>query len=309
MVDLILDCDPGHDDAVALLLALGHPHSNLLLVSCVAGNQDVEKTWLSARRVCGLAGARVPVVAGASQPMSGPLITAATIHGESGLDGPDLQGFDVEIDRRHAVDAMIDALRASAGKVSLVATGPLTNIAELILRGEHLDAVEQIIFMGGSTGRGNWTPYAEFNILVDPEAADVVINSGIPTTMVGLNVTHQALVTPEVVGRFSRLREPIGSICVQWMTYFEDAYRTVFGFSHPPLHDVVAVAAAINPDLLTTSHYRVEIEKIGSFTRGATVVDVHHRWEGEANVNVATGLDVAGLWETMLEGISLLPLS
>ena len=309
MFEMILDCDPGHDDAVALLLALGHPRSELRLVSCVAGNQDVGKTWLSARRVCGLAGSRVPVVAGASQPMSGPLITAAAIHGESGLDGPDLEGYDVAIDTRDAVDALIEVLRDAVNGVTIVATGPLTNVAQLLLRGKHLDAIERIIFMGGSTERGNWAPYSEFNMLVDPEAADVVMNSGIPTTMVGLNVTHQALVTPEVVSRFSRLGDPIGLTCVHWMTYFEEAYRTVFGFKYPPLHDVVAVAAAINPDLLTTAHYRVEVEKIGEFTRGATVVDIHDRWGAEPNVHVATGLNVAGLWETMLEGISRLPLA
>src|ERR1700737_1177516 len=197
---IILDCDPGHDDAMAILLAHGNPEIELLAITTVAGNQTVDKTSLNARRVCTVAGIHVPVAAGCDRPLIRELKTAAYIHGESGLDGPAFGEPTVPLDHRHAVDLLIELLMQSSGDITLVPTGPLTNIAMAIRKEPRIvQKVQEVVLMGGAFTRGNTTPAAEFNIAVDPEAAAIVFGAGGPLPMVGLAVAHRALATPALL--------------------------------------------------------------------------------------------------------------
>jgi inosine-uridine nucleoside N-ribohydrolase len=301
---IILDCDPGHDDAIAILLAASHPSIDLLAITTVAGNQTLDKCTLNARRVCTVAGITVPIARGAAGPLAGELRVAAEIHGESGLDGPDWPAPAVDVVEESAVELMRRGLLAHPEPVTLVPTGPLTNVATLLSTyPEVRPKIREIVLMGGSTARGNVRPYAEFNIWVDPEAADQVFASGLPVTMVGLNVSHQALVTPDVVARLRALGTPVASMCVELMTFFASAYESVEGFPAPPLHDPITIARVIDPELVTTVSANVSIETAGTFTRGATVVDLGNRTGMAPNAQVATELDVDGFFDLMVAAV------
>jgi inosine-uridine nucleoside N-ribohydrolase len=298
---VILDVDPGHDDAVALMLACGHPDLDLLAVTTVAGNVSLEKTTHNALRVLSLVGCTdVPVGAGASEPLERPLHTAEDIHGKSGLDGPEEMpeaGF--EADERGAVALISDTLRASSGPVTLVPVGPLTNIAAFLR--EHPDLKERvgrISLMGGSMGLGNTTPAAEFNIYVDPEAAREVFESGLPITMSGLDVTHQAGAGPEERERL-RAAGRVGGVVAGFLDFFAGAYESVFGFDAPPLHDPVAVAAVLEPDLLKTRPMRVDIECESDLTRGETVCDFYGVTGRAPNAEVGVELDREGFFNLL----------
>ncbi len=302
---MLIDCDPGHDDALALLLAAGDSRLRLLGVTTVAGNQTVEKTTRNALRILALAGVTdVPVAAGSARPLVADLTVAEDIHGSSGLDGPDLDGPVVELAGVHAVELMRRLIVGSAEPVTLVATGPLTNVA-LLLRGhpEVVPRLRRVVFMGGSTDRGNTTPYGEFNIVTDPEAADIVLRSGLPTTMIGLNVTHQALATDEIIAEFRGMGTRLGVICAELMTFFASTYRQVFGFEHPPVHDPIAVAAVLEPSIVRTVAAPVAVELAGTHTRGATVVDLHHRTGRAPDADVAVGLDVDAFWRLLMSAV------
>jgi purine nucleosidase len=302
---MIIDCDPGHDDALALLLALGDPRARLLGVTTVAGNQTLDKTTANALKILALAGRPdVPVAAGSARPLVGELVVADDIHGASGLDGPDLDGPVPETRDMHAVELMRRLIDGEKEPVTLVATGPLTNVA-LLLRShpEVVDKLERIVFMGGSTERGNTTPYGEFNIVTDPEAADIVLRCGRPVTMIGLNVTHQALATDEVIAEFRGMGTRLGTICAELMTFFASTYRREFGFAHPPVHDPIAVAAVLDPQIIRTVRVPVAIELTGTHTRGATVVDLHDRTGEAATVDVAVGIDVDAFWRLLMNAV------
>ncbi|MEV0961679.1 nucleoside hydrolase [Streptomyces sp. NPDC049910] len=307
-VPIILDCDPGHDDAVAILLAAGDPAVDLLAITTVAGNQVLEKTTLNARRVCTVAGITdVPIAAGCARPLVGRLRIADDVHGESGLDGPAFGAPTVGTAPEHAVDLMYRILTRHPEPVTLVPTAPLTNIALLLTR--HPDAavhIREIVLMGGSTERGNRTPAAEFNIYVDPEAADIVFRSGLPVTMCGLNVTHQALVTPEVLARLEGLGTDLGRLCVELMTFFAGTYRRLWGLPAPPLHDPVAVARVIDPTVVDCVDASVAVELRGAFTRGATVVDLHRYLDRPVNARVAVGLDQERFWDRVVAAVDTL---
>jgi inosine-uridine nucleoside N-ribohydrolase len=298
---VLLDCDPGHDDAVAILLAAGRPDAvDLRAVTTVGGNAELRKVTLNARRVLTLAGATdVPVAAGAAGPRRGDLITALEVHGESGLDGAELPEPAMALDPREAVELMADR-----GPATVVATGPLTNVAALLERSPQ--TVQEIVWMGGSTERGNTRPYAEFNALVDPEAAEIVFSSGVPLTMVGLNLTHQAQATPEVVDRLRAVGNPAAQAAIGWLSFFADTYRTVYGFAGPPVHDACALALVIDSSVVRTVDTFVAIETEGRWTRGATVVDLHGRLERPPNARVAMELDVARFWDLVIEAIAAL---
>jgi purine nucleosidase len=302
---VIIDCDPGHDDALALLLAAGDPRLRLLGVSTVAGNQTLDKTTRNALKILALAGAGdVPVAAGCDRPLVGELVVAADIHGASGLDGPELDVPIGPVAGVHGVELMRRLITESAEPVTLIATGPLTNVALLLrLHPEVAPWVRRVVFMGGSTDRGNSTPYGEFNIVTDPEAADIVLHSGLPTTMVGLNVTHQALATAEVIAEFEQMGTRLGAICAELLMFFAGTYRREFGFEHPPVHDPVAVAAVIDPALVATYPAPVAVELSGRLTRGATVVDLHRRMGRGPNADVAVGLDVPGFWRLLTDAV------
>jgi purine nucleosidase/pyrimidine-specific ribonucleoside hydrolase len=307
-IPVILDCDPGHDDAFALILAAAHPGVDLLAVTTVAGNAPLAMTTLNARRVLTAAGVTgVPVAAGCDRPLSGDPHAAADIHGESGLDGPTFSAPTVPLADEHAVDLMRRLILASAEPVTLIPTGPLTNVATLLRSSpEVLPGVREIVLMGGSTERGNVTPYAEFNVWADPEAADLVLRSGLPVTMCGLNVTHQALATPDVLDRLEALGTDLARICVDLLRFFGASYRDVFGLGSPPLHDPVAVARVVAPDVVTCVSAPVAVELDGRHTRGATVVDLYGRTEQPATTLVATRLDVPAFWDLVIGAVEVL---
>jgi inosine-uridine nucleoside N-ribohydrolase len=298
---VILDVDPGHDDAVAIMLACGHPDLDLLAVTTVAGNVSLDKTTRNALRVLSLIGCDdVPVGRGASGPLERPLYTAEDIHGESGLDGPEeIPDAGFGPDERDAVALLSDTIRASSEPVTLIPLGPLTNIA-LLLR-EHRDLRDHIAgisLMGGSMGLGNTTPAAEFNIYVDPEAAREVFESGLPITMVGLDVTHQAGAGPEERERL-RATGRVGGVVAGFLDFFASTYERSFGFDSPPLHDPVAVAAVVEPALLETRPMRVDVECESDLTRGETVCDFHGVTGKRPNAEVGVELDREGFFELL----------
>ena len=300
---IILDCDPGHDDAIALLLAAHHPEIELLAITTVAGNQSVDKTTLNALKVCSLANIRnVPIARGADRPLIRPARHDPNIHGELGMDGPNVPEPDIEPVSQHAVDLLIDLLMHSEGDITLVPTGPLTNIATAI-RSEPaiLPKIQAISLMGGAIGLGNREPASEFNIWADPEAAAIVFGCGRPITMSPLEVTHQALATEEVIGRLRSANKTVANFAADLLVFFGDSYRNVFGFPAPPLHDPCAVAAVIDPTILQAHMAHVEIETMGEWTTGRTVCDVYGRWGKQPNVRVGYALDVPRFWEMVIE--------
>lgn len=307
-VPIIIDCDPGHDDALAIMLAAADPAIDLLAITTVAGNQTLEKTTLNARRVCTIAGITdVPVAAGCARPLLQPLAVADDVHGASGLDGPRFPEPTVDVVPEHAVDLIHRILLEHPEPVTLVPTAPLTNIALLLTRHpESAARIREIVLMGGSTERGNRTPAAEFNIMTDPEAADIVFRSGVPLTMCGLNVTHQALATPEIRARFDGLGTELGRVCSELLAFFASTYSRLWGMPHPPLHDPVAVARVIDPAIVDVVDANVTVELHGRYTRGATVVDLHRYLDRPVNARVAVNLDAERFWDRMVTAVEVL---
>ena len=304
-IPIILDCDPGHDDAIALLLALASPEVELLAVTTVHGNQTLAKTTANALRVLDLAGrSDIPVAAGADRPLTRELKVADHVHGESGLDGPFLLPPQHEPVTLHAVDLMIEKLAASSEPVTLIPTGPLTNIALLLDRtgGEN---VERIVLMGGSIAEGNITPAAEFNIWADPEAADRVFKSGLDVTMIGLDVTHKALLTPTIAEQL-RITGRTGVFVAELVEFFSRYHRETYGWDGAPIHDAVAVAHVIRPGLVETKRRNIEVELASELCRGRTVVDLWNRTDRPTNAQVGVDIDVDGFFELLVERIALL---
>jgi len=301
VTEILLDCDPGHDDAIALLLALASPEVELAGVTTVAGNQTLEKTTANAIRVLELAGAEVPVAAGADRPLVRELRVAANVHGETGLDGPDLppaQGKPVD---EHAVDFLAERV---AGR-TLVATGPLTNVALLLARSPGARP-ERLVLMGGAIAEGNVTPAAEFNIWADPEAAKRVFESGLDITMVGLDVTHKALMTRAHAEEL-RGAGRVGQVVAELFDFFSVFHREVYGLEGAaPIHDAVAVAHVIRPELLDLKHLHVAIDTESTLCRGRTVVDVWRRTGYEPNANVAVDIDAEAFLSLLVERLSRL---
>jgi purine nucleosidase len=305
---IILDCDPGHDDALAILLAHGSTELELIGITTVAGNQTLEKTTLNARRVCSVAGiGDVPIAAGCAGPMLRDLVTAGHIHGESGLDGPEWPEPTVAASDEHAVEFIVRTLMESDGDVSLVATGPLTNVAMAVRREPRIvDRVAEIALMGGAFTRGNITPAAEFNIYVDPEAASIVFAQRWTRTMVGLELTHQALATPEVVARIDSLDNEISRAVVDMLEFYGRSYASDSGLGAPPVHDPCAIAALAFPDLIEVAPAYVAIETLGALTRGMTVTDFRGELGHALDTRVAMRLEVAGFWDRMVAAIERL---
>jgi inosine-uridine nucleoside N-ribohydrolase len=301
---VILDCDPGLDDAVAILLALASPQLDLLAITTVAGNVGLDRTTLNARRVCSAAGRAAPVVAGCDRPLLRELVEAGEIHGASGLGDLEWPEPAVPVQPGHAADLIAGRVMADPGEVTLVATGPLTNLA-LALRREPgiAKAVREVELMGGSFTRGNQTPAAEFNIYVDPEAASVVFEAGWPLTMVGLDLTHQAAVTPPVIDRIAAVGSPLAGVVVQMLRFLG---RTTGAADGPPLHDPCAVARVIDPALVGSRDAFVAVETRGRWTRGMTVVDFAGRLGHPPNAAVATTLDLPAFWDLLVDALARL---
>ena len=310
-VPLILDVDPGLDDAVAMMLACGAAELEVRAVTTVAGNAELEKTTRNALGVLALIGREdVPVGAGAAAPLARPLVTGKEVHGESGLGGLDLPEPSVSPDERGAVGLMAEVVEGSPGPVTLVPVGPLTNIATFLSEHPRLkEKVDRIVLMGGSVGQGNVTPAAEFNIYVDPEAAQVVFESGVPITMAGLDVTQEAYFGPSEIerlrdrGSFGR----IGTVAAALVEFFAKRYEGIYGSNAPPIHDAVAVAAVLDPAVLRTRRMRVDVEREGELTRGETVCDAGGITGKEPNADVGVGLDRERFLEILfkaLEGLA-----
>jgi inosine-uridine nucleoside N-ribohydrolase len=300
MIRVVLDCDPGHDDLFAILLAAAHPEIDLRAITTVAGNGTLEQVTGNALRACALAGiSGIPVAAGLAR---SEVATAPEIHGESALDGATLpEPADLLVDQDAVT--LTESLLAEA-PLTIIATGPLTNVAALLER--RPDLKPDIVFMGGSAGRGNWRPLAEFNIWADPEAADKVLSSGLKVTMCGLDVTHQALATPDVFERLQAMNTPLAGTVADLLRFFQSTYDTMFGMPDPPVHDPVAVAAVAEPSLVKFVETSVDVELTGTHTRGATVVDLHGVTGKPPNARVALDLDRAGFWDLMLTAIERL---
>jgi purine nucleosidase/pyrimidine-specific ribonucleoside hydrolase len=307
-IPLVLDCDPGHDDMVAILLAAASPAIDLRAITTVGGNGRLEQTTRNALLTCTLAGIRdVPVAAGCPGPLLGPLLTAPQVHGESAMDGADLGEPDVEPAGVHAVELLAEILGAATEPVTVVAVGPLTNVGLLLRRHPGVAAaIGEIVVMGGTMGAGNIAPLAEFNIWVDPEAADIVFSSGLPVTMCGLDVTHQALATQEVLAGLTALGTPLARTVVDLLGFFGDRYRLLWGFPAPPVHDPVAVARVIDPELVRCEPAHIAIELRGAHTRGATVVDRFGVTGLSVNAQVAVQLDAPRFWGHVEDAVRVL---
>jgi inosine-uridine nucleoside N-ribohydrolase len=267
---IVIDCDPGHDDAIAILLALASPEVEVRGVSTVAGNQTLDKTTRNALKVLELADRTdIPVVAGADAPLQRTLRTAANVHGESGLDGPELPEPATKPDDGDVVDVLAEWLEPG---VVLVPTGQLTNVARLLQ--QHPRATDRIVWMGGAIAEGNVTPAAEFNAYVDPEAAAIVFASGIDVTMIGLDITHMALFDSTHAERL-RAAGKAGKAVAELADFFLEFHRQRYRFDGAPIHDAMAVAHVIDPTLVTTLSCNISIETQSQFCDGRTVVD---RW-------------------------------
>jgi inosine-uridine nucleoside N-ribohydrolase len=304
-IPIILDCDPGHDDAIALLLALASPEVELLGVTTTYGNQTLAKTTANALRVLELVGRTdVPVAAGAERPLERELAVAAHVHGESGLDGPVLPPAAIGPASDDAVAFIADRVSTARSPVALVPTGPLTNIARY-LEIHGAIGIARVVLMGGSIAEGNMTPAAEFNIWADPEAAAHVFASGVDVTMVGLDVTHRAILGPVVEERL-RAGGRIGAFVAELNVFFSRYHRQTYGWDGAPVHDAVALAHVIRPDLVETRHRNVEIELESELCRGRTVVDLWQRTDRTANAHVGVDLDTEAFFDLLVERISLL---
>jgi inosine-uridine nucleoside N-ribohydrolase len=296
----VLDCDPGHDDAVALLLALASPEIELLGVTTTYGNQTLDKTTANAIRVLELVGRTdVPVAAGAERPLTRELMVAAHVHGETGLDGPALPPAQGKPASEDAVAFLADRIRASSQPVTLIPTGPLTNVARY-LEAHGVEGVEKIVLMGGSIAEGNITPAAEFNIWCDPEAAQRVFSSGLEVTMIGLDVTHRAILGPAQDRRF-RQAGRIGTFVAELNAFFTRYHQATYGWDGAPIHDAVAVARVIRPELVDTRHCNVEVELESELCRGRTVVDRWSRTLRPPNAHVGVGIDAAVFFDLLVE--------
>ena len=305
---IILDCDPGHDDAVAILLAAGSPDIDLLGITTIGGNQTLEKVTRNARQVCTVAGLTdVPLHAGTTRPLVRPVEVAEDIHGDTGMEIHDYELPEpaVEVAEGHAVDFIIDTVMShEPGTVTLVPTGPLTNIA-LAARKEPriVERVAEVVLMGGGYHVGNWSAVAEFNIKIDPEAAHIVFNEPWPVTMVGLDLTHQALATDEIEAEIKALGTDLADFVVALFGAFRKNYQDAQGFEHPPVHDPCAVAYLIDPSVVSVRKVPVDIELTGTLTLGMTVADFRDPAPEDCHTQVAVDLDHRKFWDLVIDAI------
>lgn len=308
---IIIDTDPGQDDAVAILLALASPEDVTVLgITAVAGNVSLDLTQKNARIICELAQKTdVPVFAGAKRPLERPLVTAEHVHGKTGLDGPQLPDPTMALQDQHAVDFIIQTLRAEpSGTITLCPLGPLTNIAAAFNQApDIIERVQEVVLMGGAYFEvGNITPTAEFNIYVDPEAAKIVLKSGADITMMPLDVTHKALVTKNRNDRFRALETPVGVAVAEMTDFFERFDREKYGSDGAPLHDPTVIAYLINPKLFTGRYVNVEVETKSELTLGMTVADWWRVSNREPNAMFIGDLDADGFFDLLTERLGRL---
>ena len=298
---IIIDTDPGQDDAVAILLALASPEDvELLGITAVAGNVPLALTQKNARIVCELAGhPETKVFAGCDAPLARKLVTAEHVHGKTGLDGPPMDDPIMPLQEQHAVDFIIETLRTeNTGTVTLCPIGPLTNIATAFERApDIIPRIQEIVMMAGAYFEvGNITPAAEFNVYVDPEAAKIVFAAGVPITMMPLDVTHKALTTKPRIDAFRNMGTKVGTMVAEWTDYFERFDTEKYGSEGAPLHDPCTVAYLINPELFSGRHINVEIETNSDLTLGMTVADWWGVTDRPANATFIKDIDAEGFY-------------
>ncbi|MCG1008802.1 nucleoside hydrolase [Salinicoccus sp. ID82-1] len=295
---VILDCDPGHDDAISIIIAASKMSNlEILGITTVAGNVEVQKNTTNALKVKDLLGLDVPVVQGAERPLVRKSEIATEIHGDSGMDGPVLPNPKSRVDDGHAVDFIVEQILQSEGKVTLVPTGPLTNIALALHKAPEIKhKIEEIVLMGGGTF-GNWTPAAEFNIYVDAEAAKFVFESGIHVTMFGLDVTHQVIATKDIQQRLSKVDNRVGKFVSELLVFFGDMYEDHFGFEGGPIHDACTTMYLLKPELFDFKHVHLAVETKGEFTYGATAVDLLGVTGRIPNTHFAYQVDQEAFWD------------
>lgn len=304
---IILDCDPGHDDAIALVLALASPELEVKAVTSSAGNQTPEKTLRNVLRMLTLLKrSDIPVAGGAVKPLMRDLIIADNVHGETGLDGPALPEPGFAPQNCTAVELMAKVLRESPEPVTLVATGPQTNVALLLNSHPELHAkIARIVIMGGAMGLGNWTPAAEFNIYVDPEAAEIVFQSGIPVVMAGLDVTHRAQIMADDIERFRAINNPVARTVAELLDFFMEYHKTEkWGFQGAPLHDPCTIAWLLKPEIFTTARRWVGVETQGKYTQGMTVVDYFMLSGNEPNTDIMLDIDRQAFVDLLAERLA-----
>ncbi len=303
-MSLIIDCDPGIDDAIALLLAFAHPNSlDLVGISVVAGNLPLETTTNNARKICELAGRSLPVFAGCSRPLLVPLLYADHVHGASGLGGAQLPDPSGTLRREHGVDWLVETLRYASEPIGLATLGPLTNLALAIVKEPAIvPNIAQIVMMGGAIGDGNVTPFAEFNVYADPHAAQIVLNSGIPIVMIPLDVTHQAIATPARRDRIRAIGNRVSETVLAMIEGYGLEEQAARGWDGPPLHDACVIAYWLRPELFEVESMAIRVELAGDEIGRSKVVD-----EGDGGiVRVATGIDSDGFYGLLTEGLAQL---
>jgi purine nucleosidase len=308
---IIIDTDPGQDDALAILLAFASPELEILGITAVAGNVPLALTELNARKICELAGrADVKVFAGADRPLMRPLITAEHVHGKTGLDGPDLPEPAMPLQKQHAVDFIIETLRNEEPRsVTLCALGPLTNIAHVLIRAPELaPRIREIVLMGGGFFEGgNVTPTAEFNIYVDPQAAQIVLQSGVPVVILPLDVTHKALTTAKRVDRFRAMGTMSGDASVALLEFFERFDEEKYGSDGGPLHDPNVIAYLLKPELYGGRYCNVTVDAANELTLGMTVVDWWGVTDRPKNAFYIRDVNGEDFFDLLIERVARLP--
>lgn len=303
---IILDCDPGHDDAIAIMMAAKHPAIDLLGITVVAGNQILEKNLINTLNLCQKLGIDAPVYSGMKRPIMREQIIAANIHGDTGLDGPVFGPLHLKAQPEHAVKFIIDTLMESDGDITLVPVGPLSNIA-VAMRMEPaiVPKIREIVLMGGAYGTGNTTPSAEFNIYADPEAARVVFTSGVPIVMMGLDLTNQTACTQDVIHRMESVDNEAGKLFADIMNFTFKTQSEAYGLAGGPVHDATCIGYLIDPSCITTKDMYVVVDVNEGTCYGRTVCDELGVTKKTPNVKVGTGIDTDRFWDLVEECIRM----
>ena len=294
---IIIDCDPGHDDAIALLMAANNPKLDLLGITIVAGNQTLEKTCKNGLNVCQALNINVPIYAGMALPMVREQVVAANVHGETGLDGPVFGPLNIKAEDKHAISYIIETLMASDNDITLVPIGPLSNIAMAMrIEPRIIPKIKEIVLMGGAYAIGNFTPSAEFNFFADPEAAHVVFTSGVPIVMMGLDLTNQTVCTEEVIKRMEAIGNKASDLFCDIMRFVLKTQNEEFGLSGGPLHDATCIAYLTDPSLFILESMYTAIDIKSELCYGRTVCDVNDVLKKPHNSLVGMKIDSDGFW-------------